>query len=105
MKKLIVGFACCCLFSMGTFMPVTSYSQSSTSTGKMSSTDKEGSVKMKDGKVMIMRNGSWSGMTSTTTLTDGSQVMTDGTVVKKDGTKKMLKNGECVKPDGTMKKM
>jgi hypothetical protein len=54
-------------------------------------------VKMKDGKMWVIKSA-----TSTTTLTDGSQVMTNGTVKGKDGTTKTLKDGDCMDMQGNM---
>ncbi|MDB5282205.1 MAG: hypothetical protein JWO06_1280 [Bacteroidota bacterium] len=103
MKKLIAIAACCCVLSAATVMPVVSYAQESKMDSKMK--DKDGSAKMVDGKMMLMKNGSWTAMTSDVTMGNGTKVKTDGTVVMKDGKTKTLKNGDCVKPDGMVKKM
>ena len=104
MKNLIVSLACCSMLALATFSPVASFAQGTTSDSKMMK-DKDGSAKMVDGKMMMMKNGSWVAMTSEVTMTNGTKVKTDGTVVMKDGKTKKLKNGECVKSDGMMKKM
>jgi hypothetical protein len=70
----------------------------------MKTMDKDGTAKMVNGKMMVMTNGAWTAMTETKTMSDGTKVMTNGTVMTKDGKTKMLKEGDCVKPDGTCKK-
>jgi hypothetical protein len=66
--------------------------------------EKEGAIKKKDGKIVIMSAGKWVALTSTKTLSDGSKVSADGTITAKDGTKSMLNEGDCVKPDGMIKR-
>ena len=104
MKNLITGLACCGMLSLATVTPTPSFAQATTTDSKMMK-DKDGSAKMVNGKMMVMKGGSWTAMTSDVTMTDGSKVKTDGTVVMKNGKTQTLKNGQCVKPDGTMKKM
>lgn len=104
MKNLILSLACFCSLSLATIAPTASYGQSSTMDSKKMK-DKDGSLMMKDGKMMVMKNGSWMPMTMDMTMSNGAKVMVDGTVMMKDGKKKMMKNGECMKPDGMMKKM
>jgi len=65
-------------------------------------TPSEGTMTMKDGKMMEMKNGNWVAMDKTITCTDGCKVMTTGEVVMKDGKKMMLKEGEMVDKDGNM---
>ena len=104
MKKLIINLACCSMLSLAAFTPVVLPAQGTATNSKMMK-DKDGSAKMVDGKMMLMKNGSWVAMASDVTMINGTKVKTDGTVVMKDGKTKKLKNGECVKSDGTMKKM
>ncbi len=61
-------------------------------------------IMMKDGTVMVVKDGTATKMTKETELSDGSKVMTDGTVVAKDGEKTMLKEGDTVAMDGKMVK-
>jgi hypothetical protein len=103
MKKLFIAMGCICMLSLTAFTTVVSYAQSAGTESKMK--EKDGEVMMKDGKMMIMKNGKWEAMTATATMSNGTKVMTDGSVMMKDGKKKMLKNGECMMPDGMMKKM
>jgi hypothetical protein len=59
-------------------------------------------VHMKDGKMMMMKEGKEMPMDKDMTMTDGSKVTTDGSHVMKDGTKMKLKDGDMVMMDGTM---
>ena len=100
MKKLIMiaGLALCC----SAFTPATVHAQ--TMEEKKMDKMKDGSVMMKDGKMMEMKDGNWVAQTSDKTMSNGTKVTTDGTVIMKDGAKKTLANGECVKPDGMIHK-
>jgi hypothetical protein len=62
-------------------------------------------VMMKDGKVMVMKDGQKSELTDDMTLSNGTTVMKDGTVKTSDGKTMMLKNGDWVGMDGQMGKM
>jgi hypothetical protein len=56
---------------------------------------------MKDGKVMMVKNGTYMGMNQTSmTLKNGTKVMIDGTIIKNDGSKMKLKEGEEIKMSG-----
>ncbi len=57
-------------------------------------------AKMKDGKKVIMHEGS--ALKTDVTLNNGAKVKMDGTVIKADGTTLMLKEGECIGLDGTI---
>ncbi len=61
-------------------------------------------VHMKDGKMMMMKDGKEMAMDKEMTMKNGSKVMTDGTMMMKDGKKMSLKDGDMVMMDGTMKK-
>ena len=101
MKKVISIMAFCCMLFAPVFFPVTSCAQSTMQDKNMK--EKEVTVKMKDGKMMLYSNGAWTSMTTASVMSDGSKVSTNGTVTAKDGKTKMLKNGQCVKPDVTIK--
>jgi hypothetical protein len=103
MKKLILSLACCCALSLATFTPVASYAHSS-SQHDPKMMDKDGTVKMVNGKMMIMTKDSWKPMASARTMSNGTKVMTNGMVMMKNGKKEMLKDGDIVKPDGAIKK-
>ncbi len=62
----------------------------------------DGSMTMKDGKMMVMKDGQWVGMDQEMTCTDGCKVKPDGEVVMKDGEKMMMKEGEMIDKDGHM---
>ena len=100
MKKLIMiaGLA----LTGGAFFPTNIHAQAMED--KKMDKMKDGSVTMKDNKMMVMKNGNWVAMDKNMTMTNGTKVMTDGSVVMKDGSKKMLGNGDCVKPDGMIHK-
>ncbi len=57
-------------------------------------------VMMKDGKMMVMKSGMTMMLMHDTTLGHGTMVMMDGNVKMKDGSMHMLKEGECVMPNG-----
>jgi len=54
----------------------------------------------KDGKLMTVRAGEKSELTSEATLSDGTKVMTDGTVISKEGKKWSLKDNDAILSDG-----
>lgn len=57
-------------------------------------------VKMKNGKVWVIKDGNKTEATREITLNDGTRVMTDGSVVMADGTMKKLENGDMITMDG-----
>ena len=61
-------------------------------------------VHMKDGKMMMMKDGQDMAMDKDMTMENGVKVMTDGTVIKKNGKKKTMKEGDMMTMDGKMKK-
>lgn len=62
--------------------------------------DKKDGVKMKNGKVWVVKDGNKTEATREVTLNDGSRVMTDGSVVMADGTVKKLGDGDMITMDG-----
>jgi hypothetical protein len=62
---------------------------------------KHDGVIMKDGKLLMMKNGQTTQLTSDLTLDNGTVVMTNGTVKAKDGSTTTLKEGDYVSMDGT----
>ena len=93
MKKLILIAALA--FSCSAFIPTTTHAQGMEQ--KKMEKMKDGSVMMKDNKMMMMKGGNWVAMDKDMTMTNGTKVMTDGSVMMKDGTKKSLSNGDCRK--------
>jgi hypothetical protein len=103
MKKLIVliaGF----LFTGGVMAQDYNKTQSTTTTTQTQLDKKsDKAIEMKAGKVYDVRDGKSTMITSNVTV-GTSMVMPDGTVKMKDGTTAMLKDGDCVYTDGTVKK-
>lgn len=62
-------------------------------------------VMMKDGKMMVMKNGKKMPMTEDMTMSNGMVCMKDGTCKMKDGTTMVMKNGEKCTMDGKMSVM
>ena len=62
-------------------------------------------VMMKEGKMMVMKNGQTMALTQDMILANGTTIMANGTVKMKDGTTTTLKEGDYVKMDGTMGNM
>ena len=60
---------------------------------------------MKDGKVMVMKDGQTMELMADTTLSSGAQVKTTGEVVMKDGMTATLKDGEMVGANGKIMPM
>lgn len=61
-------------------------------------------IMMKDGKVMMMKEGKSMPLDKEITLTNGSKVAVDGTVTMRDGTKMTMKEGDMMTMDGAMMK-
>ena len=62
---------------------------------------KDGMMTMKDGKMMVMKNGSWEEMKEEMTCTNGCKVKPNGEVTKGDK-KKTLTEGMMIDKDGQM---
>ena len=60
-------------------------------------------VTMKDGKMMVMKEGTMTPMEKDMEMTNGTKVMTDGSVMKKDGNRIMMKEGDKVYMNGAMR--
>lgn len=65
---------------------------------KMQSKD---GVMMRNGKVLVRKDGQVSVLTQNIVLADGTTVMPEGTVKMKDGTTIMMQEGDYFKMDGT----
>ena len=100
MKKLLILFAAF-LISAGAYAQDTS--KHKTTTGK--STHMKDCIMMKDGKLMVEKNGTTSEMAADMTLSNGTVVMKDGTVKTKEGKTMKLKDGQCIYMDGKIKTM
>ncbi len=60
----------------------------------------EDMITMKDGKVMMMRNGDMTPMEDEMTLSDGTRVMPNGQVILANGTARMMMEGEAMNMHG-----
>ena len=60
---------------------------------------KEGSIAMKDGKVMTIQNGEMKLLEKDITMEDGTRILMDGTVVRTDGTRRKMREGETLYPE------
>lgn len=61
-------------------------------------------IMMKDGKVMMIKEGKSMPLDKELPLSNGAKVTPDGTVMMKDGTKTMMKEGDMMGLDGEMVK-
>jgi hypothetical protein len=59
---------------------------------------------MKDGKMMVMKNGETMPMEKNMTMKNGTMVMTTGECTMKGGKKMMMKEGDCMEMSGKMGK-
>lgn len=59
-------------------------------------------VIMKNGKMMMVKNGQFTALDHEMTMSNGTKVMADGTCTKKDGTKMLLKEGQHIDMDGKL---
>ena len=100
MKKLLT-LAAAIAFSFASFAQTTSGDKMSKDQGTKTATKKD-CYKMKDGKMMEMKDGKWAAMTMDATLKNGTMVMTNGTVKMTDGKTSQLKEGEGIDVDGKM---
>lgn len=57
---------------------------------------------MKDGKMMVMKNGKTMPMEKDMMMKNGTKCMTNGECTMKDGKKMMMKNGDCMEMSGKM---
>jgi len=101
MKKLLILFAAF-LLSAGVHAQDTA--KHKTTMGK-SSTHMKDCIMMKNGKLMVEKNGTTTEMTQDMMLNNGSVVTKDGTVKTKDGKTMTLKEGQCIYMDGKIKTM
>jgi hypothetical protein len=106
MKKLILAFAMC-LSSANTFAQNNMQNSNQHNQKSQQAKDKhEDGILMKDGKLMVIKNGEKTPMTQNEmVLTDGTIIQSDGTVVRKNGTRTSLKNGEHISMSGNVTKM
>jgi hypothetical protein len=96
MKKVLVSLLAMTL-TAGVFAQ-----DSTNAMNKMAPRQSHEGVLMKDGKLLMMKNGQTTQLTSDLTLDNGTIVMANGSVKTKDGTTAILKEGDYVGMDGTM---
>jgi hypothetical protein len=60
----------------------------------------DGTVGMREGKMMVASSGGWKVMSEPVTCSDGCRVLPTGEIIMKNGEKMMLKDGETVDKDG-----
>ena len=94
MKKVLIS-----LFAITLTLGV--FAQDSTMAPKHNMQHHEGVI-MKNGKLLMMKNGQTTQLTSDLTLDNGTVVMADGSVKTKDGIITTLKEGDYVGMDGTI---
>ena len=58
--------------------------------------ESEDTIMMKDGRVMVVRNGEMMPMEEEMTMADGTRVTMDGKVMLPDGTTRMMMEGEAM---------
>jgi hypothetical protein len=102
MKKVLIVFFALSLTSGAFAQDSTNGSNNMSQMHQMQNHD---GVMMKNGKVMMRKNGQVSVLTQDLVLADGTTVMADGTVKLKDGTTATRQGGDYVKMDGTRGKM
>jgi hypothetical protein len=59
-------------------------------------------VMMKNGKMMMVKDGQFTVLDHEMTMSNGTTVMADGTWTKKDGTKMKMNEGEHIDMDGKL---
>jgi len=84
---------------------VTAVSATTLMAGEMKDDTMQDGVMMKDGKMMVEKNGKAMKMHHTMTMADGTKIMSSGKVMMKDGKTMMMKEGEMMTMDGKMMMM
>jgi X-X-X-Leu-X-X-Gly heptad repeat protein len=97
--KRIIGVLAICSLSCGAFAQDSPKMMQETGMAKTNHKKKD-CVMMKDGKMMVMKNGKSELMDNSIKLNNGTTVMTDGSIKMSDGSFKMLKEGQCMDMDG-----
>ena len=100
MKKVWISL-CALTLTIGVFAQDSSSSSNGT-VQKNTMQKNETGVIMKDGKLLMMKDGQTTPLTSDLTLDNGAIVTADGNIKSKDGTVTTLKEGEYVTMEGTL---
>ena len=105
MKKLTVCVCSAILFAT----TINAQSEKMVDANKMStvkpmqdSSILKNAVMMKEGKMIVMKDGKATAMDKDLDLANGDRIMIDGTIKTKDGTTRQLQEGEGVYMDGKM---
>ena len=101
MKKVLLS-AFAFTLAMGAFAQNSDSTSSINKSEVHQKMDSHDGVIMKDGKLLVSRNGQATQVTQDVTLNDGTTVTADGTVKKTDGTSITLKEGDYVTADGKL---
>ena len=56
-------------------------------------------IMMRDGKIIVLRNGEETPMQEEMTMSDGTRVMPNGQLLMADGTARMMREGETITMD------
>jgi|SRR5450432_2378121 hypothetical protein len=116
MKKLlmiaaIAGFACACnggskssttTTDTATAAPAATAPATDTSTASTTQALKDGVMTLKDGKMLILKNGAWVPLDAAVTCTNGRKVDVNGEVSKGDK-KRKLEEGMQIDKDGQIR--
>lgn len=98
MKKLLM------IAMAFTFAAASATAQEDTTTKSKATTQKlQDCVMMKDGKMVVRKNGKITDLTDSTTVSDGTVIRVDGVVTKPDGKQIQLKDDDCVFMDGKIR--
>jgi len=79
--------------------PATTPAAADTSSAATATSLKDGLMTMKDGKMMVVKNGAWAAMDAPVTCTNGRKVDVNGEVTKGDK-KRKLEEGMMIDKDG-----
>jgi hypothetical protein len=92
MKKLLVMFVMAAICFMANAQNM------------MDSSMMKDCCRMKNGKMMCMKNGKMVPMTTAMTMKNGTKCMANGECIMKDGKKMKMKEGDCMDMNGKMGK-
>ncbi len=97
-KSISIVFASMLILILS-FTASTSFAQTNTKSAMM-----KDCCMMKDGKMMVMKNGKTMPMDKDMTMKNGTKCMTTGECTMKNGKKMMMKEGDCIEMSGKMGK-
>jgi len=113
-KKIIPAAFASILMVVASFTASNSYAQTNMDHSKMDHSNMDHSkmdhskmddcCMMKDGKMMVIKDGKTTPMEEEMTMKNGTKCMTNGMCTMKDGKKMQMKDGECMDMSGMMEK-